>query len=266
MSDHVYDHIQVSVEAGIGRVLLDRPEVLNALIPEMLGELIEALDRLEQDSAVRCLLLSGAGRGFSAGGDASFLQGMTESRPQQIKDTVYAYFGRGVQRLKLFPKPTVAAVNGAAVGAGFELALACDFRIAASEALFYQSWIDLGLITPLGGMSLLPRLVGLSLAHEILMLGRKVGGEEAAEIGLVNRTVGGDQLMAEAGALAARLAVGPPLALRAMKEGIRRGMEASLAQEWEHNVYVQSLLIDSDDYAEGVAALAAGRRPEFHGR
>lgn len=266
MSEQVYEYLQVSVADGIARIVLNRPDVLNALIPEMLGELIDALDRLEGDSAVRSLLLTGAGRGFSAGGDAAFLKGMTESRPQQIKDTVYAYFGRGVQRLKLFPKPTVAAVNGAAVGAGFELALACDFRIAAREALFYQSWINLGLITPLGGMTLLPRLVGLTLAQEILMLGRKVGGEEAAAIGLVNKTVAGEALAGEAEAWARRLADGPPLGLRAMKEGIRRGYEQPLAQEWEHNVYVQSLLIDSDDYAEGVAAMAAGRKPQFHGR
>ncbi|MDP6343782.1 MAG: enoyl-CoA hydratase-related protein [Alphaproteobacteria bacterium] len=260
-----YQHIEVSIADGIARLLLNRPEVLNALIPDMMGEIIDALGRLETDDGVRALLISGAGRGFSAGGDAGFLKEMVNYRPFEIKNTVYAYFGKGIQAVKLFPKPTVAAVNGPAAGAGFEIALACDFRIASTDAMFQQTWINLGLITPLGGMYLLPRLVGPARANEILMLAKRVDGEEAAEIGLVNETVVPEELDGAAMDLARRLADGPPLALRAMKEGIRRGMESTMAAEWEHNVYVQGLLIDSDDYAEGVEALLGKRRPEFKG-
>src|SRR5690606_4722508 len=149
---------------------------------------------------------------------------------------VYAYFGGAAKALKLFPKPTLAAVNGPASGAGFVLALACDFRIASPAASFHESWIGFGIIDPLGGMFLLPRLVGLNRATEILMLGKRIGGEEAATIGLVNETVPADALIARARELAGTLADGPPLGLRAMKEGIRRGMESTLAAEWEHNV------------------------------
>jgi enoyl-CoA hydratase/carnithine racemase len=166
----------------------------------------------------------------------------------------------------MFAKPTVAAVNGPAAGAGFEIALACDFRVASSAALFHQSWIHLGLISPLGGMYLLPRLIGLARANEILMLGRRVNGAEAEAMGLANETVAPEELAATAARLAGRLADGPPLALRAMKEGIRRGMESTLAAEWEHSVYVQGLLIDSEDYAEGVRALIERRKAEFKGR
>ncbi len=261
-----YDGLQVSVDAGVGRLILNRPEVLNALTPEMMGEIADAVTLLSADDAVRAILVTGAGRGFCAGGDAGFLDSLTEMRPTEIKDTVYRYFGKAIRTLKLCSKPTVAAVNGAASGAGFEIALACDFRIASTEALFHQTWIHLGLITPLGGMYLLPRLVGLNMANEILMLGRRVNGEEAAKIGLVNKTVAAQELMPTAAEMAAKLAAGPPLALQAMKEGIRRGMESTLAAEWEHNVYVQGLLIDSDDYAEAVEAMKEKREPAFKGR
>ncbi|MBT4043547.1 MAG: enoyl-CoA hydratase/isomerase family protein [Rhodospirillaceae bacterium] len=261
-----YEFIQVSIGDGIGRLVLNRPDVLNALTPEMMGEIIAALELLEADDRVRVLLITGAGRGFSAGGDAGFLEKLIDYRPFEIKDTVYAYFGKGVRSLKLFSKPTVAAVNGPAAGAGFEIALACDFRVASANALFHQSWIHLGLISPLGGMYLLPRLVGLTRASEILMLGRRVNGDEAAAMGLVNETVAPEELDQAASRLAGRLADGPPLALRAMKEGIRRGMESTLAGEWEHSVYVQGLLIDSEDFAEGVHALLERRKPNFKGR
>lgn len=262
-----FEFIKLAVGAGgIARLTLNRPDALNALTPAMMAEIIAALGALEKDPAVRCLLLTGAGRGFSAGGDAEFLKKLIDYSPAQVRDTVYTYFGSGVRALKLFPKPTVAAVNGAAVGAGFELALACDFRVASNKAMFYQSWIKLGLITPLGGMYLLPRLVGLNMANEILLLGRRIGGAEAAELGLVNKTVTPEELPAEAEDWARRLADGPPLALRAMKEGLRRGQESTLEQEWEHSVYVQSLLIDTEDYAEGVDALLHKRPPVFKGK
>ena len=261
-----YEYIRVARADGIGRLTLDRPEVLNALIPEMMSEIVAALRGFEQDNSVRAVLIDGAGSAFSAGGDKDFLDRIAGLEPFEVRDVVYAHFGAAVKALKLCPKPTVAAVQGPAVGAGCEIALACDFRVAGDDALFYQSWIHLGLISPLGGMYLLPRLVGLAKANEMLMLGKKVRAEEALAIGLVNEVAAPGKLEETAVALARRLAAGPPLALRAMKEGIRRGLESSLADEWEHNIYVQSLLIDSKDYAEGIAALREGRTPQFKGR
>lgn len=186
--------------------------------------------------------------------------------PVEIKRTVYASFGAGIKAVKLCSKPTIAAVNGAAVGAGCELAVACDFRIAAESAYFLESWVHLGIIAPLGGMLLLPRIVGLGRATEMLMLGKRVDALEAERIGLVSEVARNDALADAARRLAARLAAAPPLALSACKEGLRRGMESTLAAEWEFNVYAQSLLLNSGDFAEAVRAMAEERTPQFEGR
>lgn len=260
-----YKNIVVEGGVAIGRLTLNRPDIGNALTPAMMGEVATAMDSLVNDDAVRAIIIDANGRQFSTGGDLEFLDQMTGYDPFEIKSTVYGYFGAGVRAIKLCPKPTVAAVQGAAVGAGCEIALACDFRVASTDASFLESWIHLGLISPLGGMSLLPQLVGLSKANEMLILGETVRADEAARIGLVNKTVEMDKLAGEAQALADRLAAGAPLGIRAMKEGIRRGLEQSLAQEWEHNVYVQAMLIDSKDFAEGVEAMKERRKPSFKG-
>lgn len=260
-----WQDIKVTGGSPVGRVTLARPDALNALTPPMMGEIAEAVVALEADAAVRAILVEAEGRTFSAGGDTGFLTAMTEQAPFEIKGTVYRYFAGAVKALRLCGKPTVAAVQGVASGAGCELTLACDFRIAAEDAVFHESWIQLGLISPLGGMALLPQLIGLARANEMLLLGERVAAEEALRIGLVNRVVPAADLGATALAWAERLAAGAPLGLKAMKEGIRRGLESSVMAEWEHNVYVQSMLINSDDFAEGVAALKAKRKPEFKG-
>lgn len=186
--------------------------------------------------------------------------------PFEIKKSVYENFQGATKTVKLCPKPTIAAVNGGAVGAGCELALACDFRIAADSAYFLESWVHLGVIAPLGGMFLLPQLVGLSKATEMLMLGTRVAADEAERIGLVNRTVPGDQLMETVLELARQLAAGPPLALSVFKEGLRRGLESTLAAEWDFNVYAQAMLLNSEDFAESVLAMAEKRKPVFQGK
>ena len=248
---------------GVGRITFNRPDTLNAFTPELLGEVIQALDVFEQDPSVHALLFTGDGKHFSAGGDMDFLNGLAEMTPFEIKETVYKYFAGAAKRIKMSPLPTVAAVNGPAVGAGCEIAIACDFRIASDNAMFTEAWIKLACIPPLGGMFLLPQIVGLTKATEMIMLGTQVGAQEAERIGLVNRVVDAEKLLDEAMALATQLARGPSRALSAVKEGLRRGMESSLAAEWEYNVYAQSMLIADDNFLEAVTAFKAKRPAKF---
>jgi enoyl-CoA hydratase len=261
-----YETIRISAAAGIGRLTLNRPEALNAMTPAMMAEIADAIGRLESDRSVRAILIDAEGKGFSAGGDKDFLDAATRMAPSEVRDQIYASFGAAVRGVKLCRKPTVAAVNGPAYGAGCELAIACDFRVASEAASFCESWIALGLISPLGGMLLLPRLVGLAKATEMLMLGTVVKADEALTIGLVNSVVAAEELAESAHSFAEKLAAGPPLALAAMKDGLRRGLESTLAAEWERNVDVQALLLASDDFREGTAALRERRRPQFSGR
>jgi enoyl-CoA hydratase/carnithine racemase len=262
------DESQVVVEklGRVGRITFNRPERLNALTPETMAQLSEAVAGFESDGDVRALVIGGRGEAFSAGGDMDFVAELRHKTPVEVKETVYKYFQGAVKRIKLCPKPTIAAVHGPAVGAGCEIAIACDFRLATPEAMFYQSWRELGIIPPLGGMFLLPRIIGLARATEMILLGTKVGGEEAERIGLVNKVVPKAELEAEALALAERLAEGPPLAYAVAKEGLRRGMESSLAAEWEFNLYAQAMLFSSQDFAEAAQAFKEKRRPKFEGR
>lgn len=260
------EDILVETRGAVAWVTLNRPESMNAMTPALMGRLREIVSGLDQDEAVRVVVFTGAGRGFSAGGDREFLDEVTRMTPFEIKRSVYENFQGAVKAVKLLSKPTIAAVNGPAVGAGCELAVACDFRIVSSEAYFLETWVNLGVIAPLGGMFLLPQLVGLGVATEMLMLGKRVGADEAARLGLATEVVAPEKLEEAATALAEKLAAGPPLALSLFKEGLRRGMESSLAAEWEFNLYAQAMLLNSADFAEAVAAMAEKRQPEFKGK
>lgn len=250
----------------IGRIVFNRPEAKNALTPPMLDETMRAIAAFERDDDVRVLLITGAGGSFTSGGDLKFLADMTQKKPFEIRDSVYTYFAGTAKAIKLCRKPTVAAVAGPAVGAGCEYAIACDFLIAGESAAFCETWVNIGLMAPLGGMFLLPRLIGLGRATDMLMRGTTVRGAEAERIGLVHRCVPDAQLDEAATELAHELAAGPPLAQAAIKEGLRRGMQSSLDAEWEFNLYAQAMLIHSDDYAEAMLARKDKRRPAFQGK
>lgn len=254
------------VGEGIATITLNRPRSLNAMTPELMADLKSAALAADDDPHVRAIIFTGAGRAFSSGGDRRFLDDLGALEPPAIKETVYGTFQGAVKAVKLMRKPTIAAVNGPAVGAGCELAVACDFRIASTRAQFVESWVHLGAIAPLGGMFLLPRIIGLARATEMLMLGTPIGAEEAERIGLVNEVVEPEALGDTARSLGERLAKGPPLALAVFKEGLRRAAENTLEAEWEAGLYAQSMLISSEDFKEAVAAGAEKRPPRFKGR
>ncbi|MEL0111307.1 MAG: enoyl-CoA hydratase-related protein [Rickettsiales bacterium] len=257
------EHIRVEIVDRVGKITFNTPKNMNALTPAMLAEVVDAVAAFEADPEVRVLLFTGEGRGFSAGGDMDFMKRLSEMSPFEIKETVYKHFAGAAKAIKLCPKPTIAAVNGAAVGAGCEIAVACDFRIASEDAMFSEAWIKLACIPPLGGMFLLPQIVGLSKATEMLMLGTQVDGAEAVRIGLANRMVPAAELDAAAMDLARQLAAGSGRAQAVIKEGLRRGMESTLAAEWEFNIYAQSMLISAGDFGEAVTAFKEKRKPNF---
>ena len=165
--------------------------------------------------------------------------------------------------MKLSAKPTIAAVNGAAIGAGCELAVACDFRVVSREAFFCENWIELGIIPPLGGMYLLPRLIGLERASNMVLRAQRVYGEEAVRIGLATVCVEPTALAASALEIARELAARSPRALAAARQGLRRSMEGTLEGEWEFNLQAQAMLFAGRDFGEAVAAMNEKRKPVF---
>lgn len=260
-----YEDLLVERVGAVGWIRINRPEHRNAVRPETLGEICRAVDALTADAGVRALVLAGEGKHFSAGADFAFLESLKTTPAPQVKEHIYARFQGAARRLYHCPKPTIAAVSGAAITVGCELSLACDFRVAAEGALFQESWIRLGLIPPLGGLFLLPRLVGAGPAAEIVLTGRAVQAEEALRIGLVSELVQPESLRGRAQAFAEELAALPPLAYAAAKQGLRRGAESSMEKEWEANVLAQAMLLGTCDFAEGLAAVQEKRPGVFTG-
>lgn len=260
------DHIRVERVGVVARVVVARSDIGNASSPEMLGEIRDAFLALSEDSEVRAIVLAAEGKHFSVGADFTFLQRLSGMSASEIKGTVYANFQGAAKAIYRCPKPTLALVQGAAITVGCELALACDFRIASDTARFQESWINLGIIPPLAGLFLLPRLIGLGRAMEMCLQGRPVLAEEALRIGLVGEVIAADALAERGETLARELAASAPLAYAAAKQGLQRGLESSMEAEWQANLSNQALLLGSEDHREGLAAVTGKRAPQFHGR
>lgn len=246
------------------RVLtLDRPEAMNALTLAAARELGERLEEAAADPSVRSVVLTGAGGAFSAGGDTAFLLELPSMGPEQVREVVYGAFQRPVRAMRTMTKPVIAAVNGPAVGAGCELAVAADLRIASERARFGEVWIRIGCVPALGGMFLLPRIVGLARATEMILTGEIIDAAEAYRMGLVSRVVPADRLLDEALALARSLAQGPAHALAVAKAALNRGLSSNLLAELEATAAAQFTCFATEDFAEGVRALAERRAPRF---
>jgi len=258
--------VLIAQEDGVRTLTLNRPQTLNALTVESTRELAEALEAVGGDPAVRAVIVTGAGSAFSAGGDLEFLQEIPAMPLARIKEVVYGTFQRVTRALRGMPKPVIAAVNGAAVGAGCEIAVAADFRIASEHARFGEVWIKLGCVPALGGMYLLPRIVGLAKATELILTGEIIDAREALRIGLVSRVVPHAELAEAARALALSLAEGPANAIALAKAALNRGLESTLSAELESTVEAQLQCFATKDFAEGVRALVERRPPKFTGQ
>ena len=259
----------VAQRGAVRTLTLNRPTALNSFTGAMHDELATALDAAAADAQVRCVVLTGAGRGFCAGQDLSdpiVAPNRSGGPPTDVGAAIERYYRPLALRVRSMPMPVVAAVNGVAAGAGANLALCCDIVIAARSASFIQAFAKIGLVPDCGGSWLLPRLVGRSRAFGLALLADKLGAEDAERIGLIWKCIADDAFAAETGSLAARLAAMPTRALVAIRgvldEAQALSFEAALGREAE----AQSELGASADYLEGVAAFAAKRPPVFSDR
>jgi len=241
---------------------LNRQETLNSLSEYMLTRLRDALTEARDDDAVRAVILTGAGRSFSSGGDLA-THGVEEL--PDIRRRLRSLYAPVIGALREMEKPVIAAVNGVAAGAGMSLALACDFRLAATTARFVQVFVRRGLIPDAGSTFFLPRLLGLAAATELVMCGDDVDAHQALRIGLVNQVVPDAELLAVARELAERLATGP-YSLGLIKRALNLSLSSDLHTQLRHEEDLQALAMQSADYREGVAAFKEKRAAQFKGR
>jgi 2-(1,2-epoxy-1,2-dihydrophenyl)acetyl-CoA isomerase len=258
----VYETLLAETHDGVRVLTLNRPDVLNAVNAQMGRELLQAMRDAERAAEVRCVLLAACGRGFCAGAD------LREQIPGRtsLGDLLRERYNGIVLRMRTMEKPVIAAINGVAAGAGCNLALAADLRIASERATFIEVFSRVGLIPDSGGTWLLPRLVGMGRALEMMFLADPMDALTAERLGLVNRVVPHDDLMAQTKEWAARLAAGPTRAYGLIKRGVNRALALDLEGALEYEAHLQEVAGRTEDHREGVAAFLAKRTPQYTGR
>ncbi|TAK29463.1 MAG: crotonase [Chloroflexota bacterium] len=260
------ENISYSIDdhKGIGRIIINRPEVKNALNRDTRRELRAVIDALRHDYSIRVVVVTGAGNdAFVSGADVRDFQGVTPADIEEIASTMGQQLFNDIESL---PMPVLAMINGYCFGAGCELAMACDVRIAAKNAKFGQLEINLGIMPGAGGTQRLPRLVGWGKAKEMLYTGKIIGAVEAERIGLVDSVVPVEKLEAEVNQLAEAIASKSPLVLRLLKKTINRGMYTDLAAGLSYEKGNFALCFATEDKAEGVEAFLGKRKPQFKGK
>lgn len=251
---------------AVATLILNRPEKLNAFAGTMREELATAIDEAGNDPAVRVVVIRGAGRAFSAGGDVEFMRGLQQRGDLEAFRSLLEAGRRVVLSIRQLAKPVVAAIHGVAAGAGCNLALACDLRIASEPSRLGQSFVRIGLHPDWGGTYFLPRLVGPSRAMEMLLTGRMVEAQEALSIGLVDRVVPAAIHEAEVERFADTLASGPPQAMADIKRAVYGSSNRDLVEQLDLETENQIRAFLSEDGAEGIAAFFDKRPPRFEGR
>ncbi len=258
-----YETLLIDDANGVRTITLNRPESLNAFDETLKGELIAALRAAAEDAAVRCLVITGAGRAFCAGQD---LRDRADGGDYALAETLRRDYNPMILTIRTMEKPVIAAVNGVAAGAGCSLALACDLRVAADKASFIQAFVRIGLIPDSGATFFLPRLVGFGKALELAITGDPLDAETARNLGLVANVVPGEALMSATMELAGRLAQAPTRAIGLTKRAMNAALTLDLEEALNQEADLQDLAGHTGDFAEGVAAFMEKRRATFTGR
>ena len=260
-----YEALLCEVADGVATVTLNVPASLNAFSTCMQRELASLIAHIAQDDAVRAVVLTGAGRAFCAGGDMREMEAAADPLPLAGRNKLHRMLTTVLMPLVRLEKPVIAAVNGVAVGAGMNLALAADITLVSESATFSQAFVKVGLVPDTGGLYLLSRLIGLNRAKEICFTGRMLSAREALELGLVNRVLAADALMPAAQELARELARGATAAIGLTKSLLNLAHTATLEEMAEFESYALAVVLSTHDHREGIRAFREKRAPQFRG-
>lgn len=252
-----------AVDEGVATITLNRPEAMNAFSDDMREMLLARLEEMAARTDVGCVVITGAGKAFCAGGDIASMAALQDNDDSSVIADRIAVSGRVLQQIRDLPQPVIAAVNGAAAGGGMNLALACDMRFASDQAIFAESFVRIALVPDWGGFANLTRLAGSAKAMELMMTGERIDAAEALRLGLLNRVIAADRFAGEVDAFARQLAAGPREALAAIKRGVYLGATGSPADVLAFESETQCKVFLSADAREGMRAFLAKRRPEF---
>ncbi len=260
-----FETIEFTRRDGYAQLVLNRPKACNSFTAHMHAEVRQAIDDTAADPTLRALLLTGAGRGFCAGQDLNDRKVTAGDAPVDLGASLDQFYNPLIRALRHLPKPVVCAVNGAAAGAGANLALACDIVLAARSAKFIQGFCKIGLMPDSGGTWILPRLVGHARASALTLLGEPVTAEHAAEIGMIYKAVDSKDLLEQAQSLCAHLATQPAAALAATKRALLQSFDNDFDTQLDLESDAQRTLGATADYREGVSAFLQKRTPRFNG-
>ncbi len=260
-----FENIEFGIEAGVATLVLNRPDTLNSFTVAMHEEVQAAMKTVRTDPRIRCLLLTGAGRGFCAGQDLNDRAVKVTDEKPDLGESVEKYYNPLIRGIMSLDKPVVCAVNGIAAGAGASIALACDIVLAARSAAFAQVFCKIGLIPDSGGTFNLPRAIGLPRAKGLALLGEKISAEKAEAWGMIWQVLDDEELMAEATKLATHLATQPTRGLATAKSLLNQSFSTAMDEQVECEKQAMRILGQSDDYQEGVAAFMEKRKPSFTG-
>jgi 2-(1,2-epoxy-1,2-dihydrophenyl)acetyl-CoA isomerase len=262
-----YECLLYEVKDGIATLTLNRPERLNALGGTLRQDLHDAVTRAGADPEVRVMVVTGAGKGFCSGGDVKAMgEAKAGQRERPLLEKIAPGRDRTLLAMREAPQPIIAAVNGAAAGAGMNLALGCDLRIASTAAKFTQAFVKRGLHPDWGGTYFLPRVVGMAKACEMIFTGEVIDAAEALRLGIVSRVVAPEELLPTAYEVARRIAAGPPVAIRLAKRSLYANEDLDLRSALQMETMAQNICFETEDATEGIRAFGEKRAPIFKGR